>query len=143
MEPLLQLTTRILQAQIIITKDSTDTQFPLGETIVTWTATDTDLNTDELKQKIIIQDTTAPVITKPLDLEIEADATKTRVAVPLPQVDDIFLDGIFTNNNNWESKDGDIWLFSLGEDTITWKARDTSGNEATPVTQKIVIVGYH
>ena len=54
-----------------ITNDAPET-FPLGETIVTWTATDDYGNSVSNTQSITIVDTTLPIIAAPSDLQIEA-----------------------------------------------------------------------
>jgi len=46
--------------------------FPVGETIVTWTATDVGGNTASIEQKITVVDTTFPTLQIPADVVIEA-----------------------------------------------------------------------
>ena len=56
---------------ISITNDA-PTAFPIGETIVTWTATDVMGNTSTTPQKIIVLDTSNPTLYVPADLIVEA-----------------------------------------------------------------------
>ena len=53
--------------------------FPLGETIVTWTATDLSGNTASATQFISVVDTTAPSIIVPNDIQIEAESAFTKI----------------------------------------------------------------
>ena len=46
--------------------------FPIGETIVTWTATDVAGNESSIEQRVTIVDTTSPSLQIPADIEIEA-----------------------------------------------------------------------
>jgi len=96
--------------------------FPLGETVVTWTATDTSGNTASDTQQIIIEDTIQPVITGPENIILEiTDVSGMYVdigkASALDQVD----------NNPRISNDAPV-LFQLGDTIVTWTAIDTSGN---------------
>ena len=96
--------------------------FPLGETVVTWTATDTSGNTASDTQQIIIEDTIQPVITGPENIILEiTDVSGIYVdigkASALDQVD----------NNPRISNDAPV-LFQLGDTIVTWTAIDTSGN---------------
>ena len=59
-----------------ITNDAPEV-FPLGETIVTWTATDSSGNSASATQTITVVDTTSPVLIAPESLEIEAQGIET------------------------------------------------------------------
>ncbi len=106
--------------------------FPLGDTIVTWTATDNTGNSATITQKITIVDTTAPSITVPPDVTFEALGT-TGNLIPIGDATATDLVGVQSITNDATS------AFSLGEKTITWTATDAAGNSAT-ATQKITVV---
>ena len=53
-----------------VTNDAPEV-FPLGETIVTWTATDSSGNSASDSQQITVLDRTVPSITIPSDIEVE------------------------------------------------------------------------
>ncbi|MEO9310619.1 MAG: HYR domain-containing protein, partial [Nitrososphaera sp.] len=113
-----------------ITNDAPDT-FPLGETIVTWTATDVAGNISTDTQKINIVDTTKPVIAQPQDVIVEAvSATANPVTLEAPSVSDV--QAVTITNDAPE-------LFPLGSTQVTWLAVDGSGNNAT-VTQNVRVV---
>jgi len=106
--------------------------FQLGDTIVTWTATDSSGNSATATQKITVVDTTEPVLTPPESLQVEA-TSELETAVSLGDAtatDHIEVASITNNAPN---------TFPLGETIVTWTATDSSGNLAT-VTQTITVV---
>ena len=117
--------------EVNITNDAPEF-FPLGETVVTWTATDTSGNESIQTQRVNVVDTSKPILTVPNDLQVEAGDIET-------QIDDF---GEFTiedfseiesiENNAPES-------FPLGETVVTWTATDTSGNSVSD-TQLVTII---
>ena len=74
--------------------------FPLGETMVTWTATDVAGNTVSMEQKVSVVDTTVPTLTLPSDLNVEANSIQeTSVAIGYAIADDISDISSITNNS--------------------------------------------
>ncbi|MFN3654530.1 MAG: HYR domain-containing protein [Candidatus Nitrosotenuis sp.] len=113
-----------------ITNDA-PTTFPLGETIVTWSAVDVAGNVSTDTQKINIVDTTKPVIAQPKEVVVEAvSATANPVLLEAPSVSDV--QAVTITNNAPE-------LFPLGNTQVTWIAVDGSGNNAT-VTQSVTVI---
>ena len=53
--------------------------FPLGETIVTWTALDSSNNFSSLTQLVTVIDTTAPEISSPVDMTLEATSVDANI----------------------------------------------------------------
>jgi uncharacterized protein YjiK len=107
------------------------TKFPLGITMITWTATDNGGNVAKAVQKITIVDTTPPVLTAPQDVTIEAKTPDhNSVDLGLPAVNDVV--GVESVTNDAPP------YFPLGKTTVTWKALDSSGNTAT-ATQVITV----
>jgi hypothetical protein len=106
--------------------------FGLGETIITWTATDLSGNVASATQKITVIDTTAPKITQPESLTVEAtSATENTISLTLPSAEDAVSEVHIENDAPS--------VFPLGETIVTWTATDEAGNAATS-TQKITIV---
>jgi sugar lactone lactonase YvrE len=105
--------------------------FPLGETIVTWSATDATGNTAVATQKITVEDTTDPTIVAPSDIEAEATSA-TENSVILGQATAADFVGIQSITNDAPT------VFPVGETIVTWTATDTTGHSAN-VTQKITI----
>jgi len=117
-----------------ITNDAPDT-FLLGDTIVTWTATDASGNSATASQLVTLEDTTSPVISAPADITVEATGLETlqsSVSLGEPTVTDN-ADSAPTIENNVP----DVYL--LGDSTIVWTATDSSGNSAT-ATQLVTLI---
>jgi gliding motility-associated-like protein len=106
--------------------------FPIGTTIVTWTALDASGNVATANQTITIVDTIAPVITVPATVTVaanyECDATGVFIG-----------DASATDNctNTTITNDAPT-VFPLGTTVVTWIATDASGNADT-LTQNIVV----
>jgi len=107
--------------------------YQLGQTTVTWTATDAAGNTATATQRVNVVDVTAPVITinGPATVVVEchtsyadagataADACDPNVPVTASGVVDVNTPGVYT---------------------ITYTAEDDAGNDAAPVTRTINVV---
>jgi Ca2+-binding RTX toxin-like protein len=119
----------IIQVEAI-TSDSPDT-FPLGETVITWTATDSSGNSATATQTVTVVDTTAPSVTAPNSIEVEATSIDNTVEIGNPVYDDL-VDIISVTSDSPDT-------FPLGETVITWTATDSSGNSAT-ATQTVTVV---
>ncbi len=109
------------------------TNFPLGETTVTWTVIDNAGNTATATQKVTISDNTNPTITAPADVVADVNSgncTATGVALGTPTTSDNC--GVDTVSSDAPAS------FPLGETTVTWTVIDNVGNTAT-ATQKVII----
>jgi len=116
---------------ISITNDA-PTAFPIGETIVTWTATDVMGNTSTMPQKIIVLDTSNPTLYVPADLIVEA--------ISLDQNEIYIGEATVIDNGNILSISNDApQFFGMGNTTVTWITSDESGNIVT-ATQLITVV---
>ena len=116
---------------ISITNDAPEV-FPLGETIVIWTATDSSGNSASATQSITIIDTTLPTITSPVDVEVEATSMENNlVEFGFAEASDQVEISTITNDAPT--------AFPLGETIVTWTATDSSGNSAS-TTQTITVV---
>ena len=113
-----------------VTNDAPDS-FPLGETTVTWTATDSSGNFATTTQIVSVVDTTAPSITAPNAIQVEAVSVDNILDIGNPVYDDLV--GIASVTNDAPDS------FPLGETTVTWTATDSSGNFAT-TTQIVSVV---
>jgi len=104
--------------------------FPVGTTLVKWTAVDEHGNKTEKTQKVTVVDTTKPVIKAPADITVPATGTRTKVSIGTATAVDIFKTTI--------SSDAPA-DFPVGTTIVTWRATDSNGNTAT-ATQKITVV---
>jgi len=106
--------------------------FVLGETTITWTATDTSGNSASATQTVTIVDTTSPSITAPGSITMEATSSDSNIVTLGNPVSSDLVDtpSIFNNAPD---------LFPLGETIVTWTATDTSGYSVS-ATQTVSIV---
>ena len=123
--------TDICDADVSITNDA-PTVFPLGDTLVTWTATDDSGNAATATQKVTVLDATPPVLTVPADVTAEqANRDGTPVNLGEATATDNLDDEVDIANDA-------LAVFPLGETIVTWTATDDSGNVATG-TQKVTV----
>jgi len=114
----------------VITNDA-PAQFPVGSTMVTWTATDAAGNSASATQSVTVQDTTPPAITAPAGVTVEATGVLTTVAIgTATSTDAVDLSPSITNNAPAQ--------FPVGITMVTWTATDASGNWASD-TQLVTV----
>jgi Ca2+-binding RTX toxin-like protein len=110
-------------SDVVITNDA-PLYYEFGETVVTWTATDVSGNSASTTQLISVIDTSAPQLTIPQNIIVNAINTTNFVDVGLASVEDIIDDSPIITNDAPQ-------VFPLGETIITWTTTDTSGNSAS------------
>jgi HYR domain len=121
----------LCDAQPKVTNDA-PAIFPLGDTVVTWTVTDSSGNQASATQKVTVVDTTPPSLV--VEATVKAEQTSpngTPVDLGTPEVRD-FCDATPVVTNDAPA------VFPLGRTTVTWTATDASGNQAT-ATQRVVV----
>jgi len=106
--------------------------FVLGETTVTWTATDYSGNSASATQTVTIVDTTSPIITAPDSITVEATSADSNIVALGNPISSDLVDISSISNNAPD-------VFPVGETTVTWTAVDASGNSAS-ATQTVTIV---
>ena len=106
--------------------------FPIGKSVITWTATDQSGNTATATQVINIVDTTPPKITPPHTVTFEATSLNNNT-IPLGNAT-VTDNGIIKSVTNNAPP-----VFSLGKTTVLWTATDASGNSAN-ATQIVNVV---
>jgi mannose/fructose-specific phosphotransferase system component IIA len=110
--------------------DNAPAIYGLGTTLVTYTATDVNGNVSTATQNVTVADTTAPVLTIPGDVSVEANAVLSSVDIGVATASDIF--GATVTNDAPAT-------FPLGTTTVTYTATD--GNGLTTVgTQTVTVV---
>ncbi len=123
----------------VITDDAPAT-FPLGDTIVTFTATDASGNDATATATVTVVDTTEPTLTVPADITVEGDTTggagETNAAIvaflAAATADDLV-------DPNPVITDDAPATFPLGDTIVTFTATDASGNEATATATVTVV----
>ena len=99
-------------------------KFPLGRTVVTWTATDSAGNRATATQTVTVRDTTAPAIAEYDDITAEATGTVSTLDFPPPKATDIFAVTVSCDPLPWAD-------FRVGTTAVKCTATDASGNAAS------------
>ncbi|TLY02117.1 MAG: HYR domain-containing protein [Thaumarchaeota archaeon] len=115
-----------------VTNNAPANGFPVGTTIVIWRATDYSGNHGTAEQKIVIEDKSPPLLVAPSNILAEATGVKTSVSLGTPIVSDLVDLYPFVSN------DAPLG-YAIGNSTVTWKAKDASGNSVT-ASQTVTIV---
>lgn len=104
--------------------------FSVGTTTIACSSTDLRNNTSSSTATVIVVDTTAPSVTPPLDQTFVATgATTTPAIVPATAVDIVDPAPVVTY---------DIHNFVVGTTTVTWTAKDSTGNISTTTSRVII-----
>jgi Domain of unknown function (DUF5011)/HYR domain/Domain of unknown function DUF11 len=109
--------------------------FPVGETVITWTATDAAGNTASCTQSVKITENVPPSVTAPPPVTVNVNASCDDVTVPN------FLAGLVASDNCTPSTNLEITqspaaetLIGVGSHTVTITVKDISGNTTTVTT---------
>jgi len=121
--PLTATATDICDADITIASDA-PAIFPLGDTTVTFTATDDSGNSASGSMVVHVVDTTPPDLTVPADVTVEQETTDGTV-VPLTAIASDICDAEVTITSDAPA------IFPLGDTTVTFTATDDSGNSVS------------
>ena len=102
--------------------------FPIGDTLVTWTAIDASGNIVTAIQSVTVVDTTAPTITAPAPITVNVSESCTISGINLgtPVVNDNCPSSLIVSNNAPAGN-----TFTIGVNTIVWTVMDGAGNIAT------------
>lgn len=119
-----------------ITNDYTGTGdasgvYPIGTTIVTWTAVDVNGNSASCTMTVTVEDGEGPDITCPdmVDVVAPSNACEVAVVVDVPEATD--NDGIASLINDYNNTDNASDTYPVGTTTVIWTATDNSGNTST------------
>ena len=108
--------------------------FPLGDTVVTFTATDVAGNSVQASVRVTVADLTPPNIVAPADITVGATGELTPVALGDPIVSDnvTAVADLDVGNDAPEA-------FAVGVTAVTWTVRDAAGGSASAVQQVTVL----
>ena len=121
------------QENIVVTNDAPGT-FPLGTTVVTWTAVDEAGNDSSCTQLVVVRDTTPPELVCIPSLTFEANASCGYVGTfGTPFVEDNCESGdtLFLENDA-------PGVFPVGTTDVLWSVTDRAGNTASCVSSVVV-----
>jgi hypothetical protein len=112
--------------------------FPVGTTLVTYTATDAAGNQTSCSFNVNVDDDELPVIGSVSDISVSVPSgqTVTSVSVPEPSVSDNCSATVTGVRSDGEPLTAP---YPVGETIITWSAVDASGNPAVDVPQKVTV----
>ncbi len=112
--------------------DAPASGFPLGSMAVSWQVTDGLGAQASDTQSVTVQDTSAPIISAPADMQVNATGTMTVVNIGSATVTDL-VDVAPAITNNMPPAG-----FPLGTTAVMWMATDASGNAAS-ATQMVTV----
>ena len=117
-------------ASLEISHDS-GSQFPVGQTEVVLTLTDTAGNQVLLSFFVTVADTEAPTIEAPASIAVDAtpESCDATIVVAGPQVADNC--DVATVTNNYTGASDANGTYPLGDTVITWTVTDIHGNESS------------
>jgi hypothetical protein len=121
---------------VSISRSHAGAQFAPGETIITWSAIDAAGNVGTSHQRVLVQDSVAPVFT--IDPIITVTATGPVGATLTTQ--QIRLRSVSDNVQvAYSSRTPSGYSFPIGTTIVTWTVGDWAGNEAS-ATQQVVVL---
>lgn len=102
--------------------------YPVGSTVITWTATDIYGNTNSSTQTITVTDNQLPTISAPAAVTVTADAGLCSASnVSLGNAVTADNCAVATTTNNAPA------IFPVGTTTVTWTVTDIHGNVSTAI----------
>ena len=116
---------------VAATPDNTG-PFTVGNHQVVWTATDASGNRATAVQSVTVRDTTAPLVSAPAALTVEASGDLTSVSLGQATATDI-VDGALVPTATPAGP------FTAGSHVVTWRATDRAGNTGS-ATQLVTVV---
>lgn len=119
--------------QVAVANNATAAYFPVGTTVITWTATDPSGNTDTMMQRITVIDNEMPVAhLASTSLSFTAAAGKCGISVALDAPTASDNCGIASITNNAPA------VFPVGTTLVTWTVMDLAGYK-TRLKQTITV----
>jgi len=117
--------------------------FPLGDTTVTYTATDAHGNTATATQKVTVVDNTPPVVTPPANITVSLplNTTATSMVVNYPNPVTTATDNC-AGTITFVSSPASGSTFSVGPTTVTVTATDAHNNSATTTFTVTVLYDF-
>ncbi|WP_422107133.1 HYR domain-containing protein [Winogradskyella sp.] len=119
------------------TSDASGT-YPLGTTVVTWTATDAAGNSASCTQTITVNEALTPTITCPQDITVNVDPGMCNAMVTVPIPNPSSDNPPYTITNDFTGTEDASGTYPIGKTLVIWTAIDPSNNSIT-CTQTITV----
>ncbi|WP_286761175.1 HYR domain-containing protein, partial [Salegentibacter sp. UBA1130] len=117
-----------------------DAEYPVGTTIITWTATDGNRNEAvPVIQIVNVEDNQAPVIAEVETINniTDADTCGAMISINAPEAkDNCSVGNVIGTRDDNQDLDAE---YPVGTTSITWTATDENGNQAEPVIQTVTV----
>ena len=113
----------LVDGAVAVVSDAPAAGFPLGTTVVTYTAADGAGNVARATQAVTVVDTTPPTLQLPPDPDVVATGVLTPLVLGSPIAQDLFGPVAIANDAPA--------AFPVGETRVTWTATDRNGNSST------------
>ena len=117
---------------LVVNNNAPAAGFPVGMTLVLYTATDSHANSVSMSQRVTVTDTTAPTLNAPADITVTATGRFTPVNLGTASATDL-VDGVVAVTN-----DAPLAGFPVGMATVTYTTTDSHGNSMTK-TQRVTV----
>lgn len=117
---------------LVVNNNAPAAGFPVGMTLVLYTATDSHANSVSMSQRVTVTDTTAPTLSVPADITVTATGMLTPVNLGTASAMDL-VDGVVAVTN-----DAPFAGFPVGMATVTYTTTDSHGNSMTK-TQRVTV----
>ncbi len=114
-------------------------EFPLGSTTVTYTATDNAGNTATSSFNVIVTDNEAPVIAAVETINVSSDENTCGAMIEIitpSATDNCSVGNVIGTRDDNQDLDAE---YPVGTTTITWTVTDENGNQAEPVIQTVTV----
>ncbi len=113
------------------TTNNAPSSFPIGITVVTWTATDAAGNTSKVNQSVVVRDGTAPVLNGvPANVTVSCESIPPVATVTASDNYDASVTVSFTESTTKGSNPAQASFYNYVI-TRTWTARDAASNEVS------------
>jgi hypothetical protein len=119
---------------VSVASDAPPDGFALGDTVVTWTATDQNGNAATAAQTVTVADTTPPLLSVPPDVFAEATGVLSALSIGAAAATDVFAVTVTSDAPP---------AFPVGGTTVRWTATDSHGNETTANQRVQAMYRFH
>lgn len=123
-------------------RTSSGNVFPLGETLVTYTATDAHGNTSTATQKVTVIDNTPPTVTPPANITVQLPLNSSATSMPVSYPNTATATDNCAGAITFSYSPASGSVFNVGPTTVTVTATDAHGNSATATFTVTVLYNF-